>query len=193
MIERRQGVAPLQRSRLTEATILSFLIEKERSPNPDFEHPKGSLTPNALLQHHGLVRGHSFAYLTDEHVARFPEIFASQTASIRDAHASACSGSSNAPRKAHVRVEEPSGSVAKLPGGVRAGLGPESLLTANLGGPIAPKYLRTREERAAAAPQRAATRRSCLVMEQTLDTFMSFLDGKWNALNLSRWYSDRDA
>eukprot|EP00928_Gymnodinium_smaydae_P038813 TRINITY_DN26677_c0_g1_i1.p1 TRINITY_DN26677_c0_g1~~TRINITY_DN26677_c0_g1_i1.p1 ORF type:complete len:198 (+),score=17.64 TRINITY_DN26677_c0_g1_i1:92-685(+) len=191
MIERRPGIAPLQRSRLTEATILSLLIEQERSCNPDFELSQGSLTLEALRSYDGRVRRHSFAFLTDEHVARFPEILASPTALIRDAQASAHSGSTDAPRRNRVRFHEPSGSVAMTAGrGNRADLETESLPAAGRGG-MARDNSGTQQERAAAheleaANQRAAIGRSCMIIEHTVDTLLSFADDIWNGRFLWR-------
>eukprot|EP00928_Gymnodinium_smaydae_P002226 TRINITY_DN10789_c0_g1_i1.p1 TRINITY_DN10789_c0_g1~~TRINITY_DN10789_c0_g1_i1.p1 ORF type:complete len:242 (+),score=10.37 TRINITY_DN10789_c0_g1_i1:49-774(+) len=78
MIERRQGVAPLQRSRQTNPEIQSGLIAVERSRN------QGLLELGAQPVHQGLVRRHSFAYVTEEHAARAPEALALHNAVVQD-------------------------------------------------------------------------------------------------------------
>eukprot|EP00928_Gymnodinium_smaydae_P043702 TRINITY_DN29236_c0_g1_i1.p1 TRINITY_DN29236_c0_g1~~TRINITY_DN29236_c0_g1_i1.p1 ORF type:complete len:218 (+),score=16.09 TRINITY_DN29236_c0_g1_i1:39-656(+) len=191
MIERRQGVAPLQRSRLTNAEILSHLIAMERSRNQDCPHPQGQFAPDPLPFHHGLVRRHSFAYLTDDHLVRFPEALASQTAALRDMRASGASASSSDMRVNRIRSDFP-----PVPPGVffvQTAAGnevPNSFQPEVRGKPQTRERnkhaasgseasLMPRQERAPvheldAAPRHAASRRSCGMTDDTLDMLLSF-------------------
>eukprot|EP00928_Gymnodinium_smaydae_P043704 TRINITY_DN29236_c0_g2_i2.p1 TRINITY_DN29236_c0_g2~~TRINITY_DN29236_c0_g2_i2.p1 ORF type:complete len:176 (+),score=22.07 TRINITY_DN29236_c0_g2_i2:72-599(+) len=162
MIERRPGIVPLQRSRLTNVEIVSRLIALERLRNPDSAYLQGLPSPDALLSQHGLVRRNSFAYLTDDHLVRFPEVFASRTAAIQDMRAFACS-TSDALRKKRGSADQAPGSSTDDPA---ARIADSSDVGAEAGLPI------SREGRSNAMRQR---RRCCSNIEDdTLDIALGY-------------------